>query len=96
MTLTTLADIARDNPALAAAPEPDRLRLITETGGNTLLLTWTAWQVGSGYCCFRSTLRTGQAGFHLRLVKGRPSSRILISSNNSAADSRTSTGALRR
>ena len=24
--------------------------LITETGGNTLLLTWTAWQVGSGYC----------------------------------------------
>jgi tetratricopeptide (TPR) repeat protein len=47
--LQTLADIARDNPALAAAPEPDRLRLITETGGNTLLLTWTAWQVGSGY-----------------------------------------------
>ncbi|OYW71487.1 MAG: hypothetical protein B7Z37_27645 [Verrucomicrobia bacterium 12-59-8] len=48
--LQTLADIARDNPALAAAPETDRLRLITETGGNTLLLTWTAWQVGSGYC----------------------------------------------
>ncbi len=48
--LQTLADIARDNPALDAAPEPDRLRLITETGGNTLLLTWTAWQVGSGYC----------------------------------------------
>jgi len=48
--LQTLADIARDNPALAAAPEPDRLRLITQTGGNTLLLTWTAWQVGSGYC----------------------------------------------
>ncbi len=48
--LQTLADIARDNPDLAAAPEPDRLRLITETGGNTLLLTWTAWQVGSGYC----------------------------------------------
>ena len=48
--LQTLADIARDNPTLAAAPEPDRLRLITETGGNTLLLTWTAWQVGSGYC----------------------------------------------
>lgn len=48
--LQTLADIARDNPALAAAPESDRLRLITETGGNTLLLTWTAWQVGSGYC----------------------------------------------
>ena len=39
--LQTLADIARDNPALAAAPESDRLRLITETGGNTLLLTWT-------------------------------------------------------
>ena len=48
--LQTLADIARGNPALAAAPEPGRLRLITETGGNTLLLTWTAWQVGSGYC----------------------------------------------
>lgn len=48
--LQTLADIARNNPALAAAPEPDRLRLITETGGNTLLLTWTAWQVGRGYC----------------------------------------------
>jgi hypothetical protein len=48
--LQTLADIARDNPALDAAPESDRLRLITETGGNTLLLTWTAWQVGSGYC----------------------------------------------
>ncbi|MFZ4765793.1 MAG: hypothetical protein ACOYMN_12650 [Roseimicrobium sp.] len=48
--LHTLADIARDNPALAAAPESDRLRLITETGGSTLLLTWTAWQVGSGYC----------------------------------------------
>lgn len=47
--LQTLADIARDNPALAAAPEPARRRLITETGGNTLLLTWTAWQVGSGY-----------------------------------------------
>jgi len=46
--LQTLADIARDNPALDAAPESDRLRLITETGGNTLLLTWTAWQVGSG------------------------------------------------
>jgi hypothetical protein len=46
--LKTLADIARDNPALDAAPESDRLRLITETGGNTLLLTWTAWQVGSG------------------------------------------------
>jgi len=48
--LQTLADIASDNPALAAAPESDRLCLITETGGNTLLLTWTAWQVGSGYC----------------------------------------------
>lgn len=48
--LQTLADIARDNPALAAAPEPALLRLIIETGGNTLLLTWTAWQVGSGYC----------------------------------------------
>jgi len=48
--LQILADIARDNPALDAAPESDRLRLITETGGNTLLLTWTAWQVGSGYC----------------------------------------------
>lgn len=39
--LQTLADIARDNPALAAAPEPDLLHLITETGGNTVLLTWT-------------------------------------------------------
>ena len=29
--LQTLADIACDNPALDAAPEPDRLRLITET-----------------------------------------------------------------
>ena len=48
--LQTLADIARDNPALAASPESERLRLITETGGNTLLLTWTAWQVGNGYC----------------------------------------------
>lgn len=48
--LQTLADIARDNSALDASPESDRLRLITETGGNTLLLTWTAWQVGSGYC----------------------------------------------
>ena len=48
--LQTLADIARDNPALASAPVSDRLRLITETGGNTLLLTWAAWQVGSGYC----------------------------------------------
>ena len=31
--LQTLADIARANPALDAAPESDRLRLITETGG---------------------------------------------------------------
>ncbi|MDB6007221.1 MAG: hypothetical protein JWR15_4208, partial [Prosthecobacter sp.] len=48
--LQTLADIAQDNPALDATFEIDRLRLITETGGNTLLLIWTAWQVGSGYC----------------------------------------------
>ena len=70
MGKTTLAKVAA---ALAAFPADSAkaettFRLITETGGNTLLLTWTAWQVGSGYC---TTIADALA--HLRSCPSIPS-----------------------
>jgi tetratricopeptide (TPR) repeat protein len=48
--LATLADIAQHNKLLARASEEDRRTLWKETGGNPLLLRWTAGQLGRGAC----------------------------------------------
>ncbi|HKG48403.1 MAG TPA: AAA family ATPase [Pyrinomonadaceae bacterium] len=48
--LDTLAELAESNPALAKTNEPERLDLYRQTGGNPLLLRWTAGQIGRGSC----------------------------------------------
>lgn len=48
--LATLAQLAENNPALARTSEAERLDLYRETGGNPLLLRWTAGQIGRGSC----------------------------------------------
>ena len=48
--LATLAELAETNPALAKANEQNYLDLYRETGGNPLLLRWTAGQIGRGSC----------------------------------------------
>ncbi|HKR11784.1 MAG TPA: AAA family ATPase [Pyrinomonadaceae bacterium] len=48
--LQTLADLAQHNPLLARTSESDRRSLYVQTGGNPLLLRWTAGQLGRGSC----------------------------------------------
>ena len=48
--LATLAKLATSNPALTKAKEAERLELYRVTGGNPLLLRWTAGQIGRGSC----------------------------------------------
>ncbi|MBL9131500.1 MAG: DUF4062 domain-containing protein [Verrucomicrobiaceae bacterium] len=48
--LDTLADLAKHNPELAKTSPAERLVLYRETGGNPLLLRWTAGQIGRGHC----------------------------------------------
>lgn len=49
-TLELLADIAKRNPALDKSSMEDRRQLWHVTGGNPLLIRWTAGQVGRGKC----------------------------------------------
>jgi hypothetical protein len=44
--LSLLAELAKSKPYLAAATEQERQRLYEVTGGNPLLLRWTAGQLG--------------------------------------------------
>ena len=48
--LATLEKLAESNPTLAKTTEADRILLYRETGGNPLLLRWTAGQIGRGSC----------------------------------------------
>jgi len=48
--LQTLADLANHNPLLAKTSETERRSLHAQTGGNPLLLRWTAGQLGRGSC----------------------------------------------
>ena len=48
--LKILDDIAPHNPRLAATNKTGRTDLYTATGGNALLLRWTAGQLGTGSC----------------------------------------------
>jgi tetratricopeptide (TPR) repeat protein len=48
--LATLAKLAESNPALEKTSEAERLTLYVQTGGNPLLLRWTAGQIGRGSC----------------------------------------------
>ncbi len=48
--LQTLADLAKHNPLLGRTSESDRRSLYNQTGGNPLLLRWTAGQLGRGSC----------------------------------------------
>ena len=48
--LSTLAKLAESNPAIAKTSDGERLDLYHETGGNPLLLRWTAGQIGRGSC----------------------------------------------
>ena len=48
--LDTIAKLAASNPALAKTSEAERLDLYHQTGGNPLLLRWTAGQIGRGSC----------------------------------------------
>ncbi len=48
--LKTLAELAKHNPFLAMTSEAERLVLYRETGGNPLLLRWTAGQLGRNEC----------------------------------------------
>ena len=48
--LQTLADLAKHNPLLARTSEAERRNLHAQTGGNPLLLRWTAGQLGRGSC----------------------------------------------
>ena len=48
--LQTLADLAKHNPLLAKTSETERRSLHAQTGGNPLLLRWTAGQLGRGSC----------------------------------------------
>lgn len=49
-TLELLAEIAKRNPALAKSSVEGRRQLWQVTGGNPLLIRWTAGQVGRGKC----------------------------------------------
>jgi len=48
--LATLAKLAETNPALDRTSEAERVILYRQTGGNPLLLRWTAGQTGRGSC----------------------------------------------
>jgi tetratricopeptide (TPR) repeat protein len=48
--LATLADLASHSPLLARTTEDERIALYEQTGGNPLLLRWTAGQLGRGSC----------------------------------------------
>ena len=48
--LLTLAELAKRNKLLAKTSEAERIVLHTHTGGNPLLLRWTAGQLGRGSC----------------------------------------------
>lgn len=48
--LDTLGELARHHPLLARTSEAERIRLYERTGGNPLLLVWTAGQLGRGRC----------------------------------------------
>ncbi|HYV11673.1 MAG TPA: AAA family ATPase [Pyrinomonadaceae bacterium] len=48
--LDTLAKLAENNPTLAKTTEEERIKLYRATGGNPLLLRWTAGQIGRGSC----------------------------------------------
>lgn len=48
--LAMLAKLAETNPTLANTNEEERRLLYHETGGNPLLLHWTAGQIGRGSC----------------------------------------------
>jgi tetratricopeptide (TPR) repeat protein len=48
--LATLAKLAESNPSLAKTSEAERVVLYRQTGGNPLLLRWTAGQIGRGSC----------------------------------------------
>jgi tetratricopeptide (TPR) repeat protein len=48
--LATIAKLAESNPALAKTSHAERLTLYRETGGQPLLLRWTAGQIGRGHC----------------------------------------------
>jgi len=64
--LQTLADLAKHNPLLAKTSAAERLSLHAQTGGNPLLLRWTAGQLGRGSCRTIADalafLRSGPAG----------------------------------
>ena len=49
-SLATLEKLAESNPTLSKTSERDRILLYRETGGNPLLLRWTAGQIGRGSC----------------------------------------------
>jgi tetratricopeptide (TPR) repeat protein len=59
--LATLAELAESNTALARTREAERFELYQVTGGNPLLLRWTAGQIGRGSC-----LTIGDAIAYLR------------------------------
>jgi tetratricopeptide (TPR) repeat protein len=48
--LDILAELAQRNALLAKTTEPERVSLYFQTGGNPLLLRWTAGQLGRGHC----------------------------------------------
>lgn len=48
--LATLAKLAETNPALERTSEAERIDLYRQTGGQPLLLRWTAGQIGRGNC----------------------------------------------
>lgn len=48
--LATLAKLAETNPTLEKTSEAERIVLNRQTGGNPLLLRWTAGQLGRGSC----------------------------------------------
>ena len=48
--LATLAELAETNPTLEKTNEAERVVLYRQTGGNPLLLRWTAGQIGRGSC----------------------------------------------
>jgi tetratricopeptide (TPR) repeat protein len=48
--LATVAKLAESNSTLQRTNEEDRINLYRQTGGNPLLLRWTAGQIGRGSC----------------------------------------------
>ena len=48
--LATLAKLAETNPTLERTSDAERLVLYRKTGGNPLLLRWSAGQIGRGSC----------------------------------------------